>query len=273
MTDKKKIGVMVETEVNFFSIAPLLKVLKEKYPDLVVFTLDWQKDTMGYQRMFDGTRRLLREHGYEPRTLDEFEGEEFDLYMGPYIYGNEKIKSKCFMKYEYGTTNTKPKVTFVPSCNEWVDVFLCESSVNFEYLKFFGATYLVDNLRFYGLKMYQERRKKKRVLFAPTYNDASEASDLARVIRELKKEFYVVVKAHHGTNYLKQNKDKLDALEKEADEFYTSEKSLAELMVEADVGLFENSAAYGEAMYYHVQYMRRILIIFGWMIYIRRSGN
>ena len=246
---EKRIGMMVETDVNFFSVKPLLEELRQKYQNLVIFTLDWQKDTMGYQQMFDGVRKLLRESGYEPKTLDEYKGQQFDLYLGPYFYGNEPIESKCNMKYEYGTTNTKPKLTYIPGVNENTDVFLCQSTVNYEILKAYGATYLVDNLRFLGLKRDGATRKKKHVLFAPTYNGDEEAEDLAKIIRALKKEFYVVVKTHHGTNYLSGNAEKKQILEKEADEFYTSEVSLSKLIVEADVFLSDNSSGYAEAMY------------------------
>lgn len=246
----KRIGVMVESDACLYSIEPLLEELRKNSIDLVVFTLDWEGNTEGYQEMFEGVRAMLRNKGFEPTTLAEHIGEEFDLYLAPYIHGDEPIKAKCNMRYSYGPFAMKPRLTYKPEMMQSADVFLCTNVLDAEILKAYGATYLVDNLKFHGVNKYERRGQKKRVLFAPTYNDEFKPEELAQVVKELKKEFYVVVKEHHGTSYLKKNDDKRNSLEESADEYYhSSDINIAELIMKVDVCLFGNSAAIGEAMY------------------------
>lgn len=246
----KKIGIMVESDANFYAVKPLLSELRKKYENLAVLVIDWRGEKDGHHEMFASTKKLLQNEGYEPIVLNDCRGETFDLFLAPYLYGTEPINIKCAMKYSYGPLAMKPKLTHIPEMMEMIDVSLCEDTVNYELLKTYGATHLVDNLKFFGLKRLNGQHTKKHVLFAPTYNDEFEVQEIENAIKELKKKFYVVVKEHHGTSFLAENYEKKDVLEKEADEYYkSSDKNIAELIMEADACLLGNSATVGEAMY------------------------
>ena len=64
----------------------------------------------------------------------------------------------------------------------------------------------------------------------------------------MKKKYYVIVKAHHGINYLKINKEKKEQLQKGPDEYYGSEVNIVDLLMRADVCLANNSSVIGDAM-------------------------
>jgi len=243
----KKIAVHIQSEVQFFSLAPLLGELKKKYKNVRIVANFFEEDSSGFKEMVEGVRMLLQKNGYVLENVKKFKNEIFDLYLTPYI--DNEIKARCFLKYEYGTLNIKPNLTYIPEAMERFHGFLCQSTITYELLKAYGATFPVDNLRFYGKKSKKNYRKKKTLLFAPTYNDLDDLDDIMKIIEQLKSQYYVIVKSHHGTNYLKENFDKKCVMEKLADEYYGSDINLSDLILRSDVCLFGNSSAIAEALY------------------------
>ncbi len=244
---RKKIAVHIQSEVQFFSLAPLLKKLKELPYRLEIVTDGFDGDESGYKEMATGTMALIKKAGFKPKLLTDFSDEIFDIYLTPYI--DKKIKAKCYLKYEYGTLNIKPNLTFTPEMMCEYHGFLCQSTVTTCLLQVYGKTFPVENLRFFGKKKKVVKRDKKQVLFAPTYNDKDDEAELAKIVKNLKKNYRVVVKSHHGMEYLKENAGKKQTLEDLADEYYGSEVSLSDLILKSDVCLFGNSSAIAEALY------------------------
>lgn len=251
---RKKIAVSIQSEVQFFSVAPLLEELRREPYDVSILIDDYIEDEsgyaeMGYSEMAKKTIDLIKEYGFAPQRLtSKKKNMLFDLCLMP--YEDKTIKAKRYIKYEYGTLNIKPNLTYVPALLEGFHGFLCQSKITYEMLKAYGATFPVENLRFCNRVSKRESRNGKKILlFAPTYNDLDELAELEKLISLLKKDYYVVIKGHHGTNYLKKNSEKKKAFELLADEYYDSRKNLSDLIIEADVCLFGNSSAIGEALY------------------------
>ena len=244
---KKKIAVRIQSEVQFFSLEPVICKLKSIYEVVDVVYDDFKDDASGYREMAVGVKRLIKKAGYEVLPLTAVKEKIYDVYLTPYIDGI--VKAKCYLKFEYGTLNIKPNLTYIPSVMERFHGFLCQNTITNELLKVYGATFPVDNLRFYQRKKVVGESKKKIVLFAPTYNDQDDVSELVSILKTLKKKYYVLVKGHHGTDYLKENSEKRHVLEELADEYYGSETCLSDLILKADVCLFGNSSAIGEALF------------------------
>ncbi len=246
MSKSKKIAIKLQSEVCFFTIKPLLVELKKKYDVfLIVDRRVNEKD--GNDKIASETARLVEGEGMKAWDIPECANKKFDLCLSPYY--DDRIKAKCYLKYEYGTLNIKPNLTYFPESMELFQGFLCQSTVTEALLSVYGKTFAVDNLRFFGKKKKISKAGTK-VLFAPTFNDDYNTRDLSRILRSLKKNgYYVIVKGHHGTQYLDINKEKKDVLVELADEYYGSDASLSELILKADVCLFGNSSAIGEALY------------------------
>lgn len=248
----KSIAVSIQSEVQFFSLLPVLKELQARSYNLVVLVDDYMEDTsgygkMGYGKMAKKTIDLIKTSGVHFKKLTNQEkNHTFDLCLMP--YEDKTIKSRCYIKYEYGTLNIKPSLTYVPELMEGFHGFLCQSTISRELLSAYGKTFAVENLRFLNKKRIKHTGKK-RVLFAPTYNDMSDAEYLLEVIESLKKNYYVIVKSHHGVEYLVKNKDRKAVLKNVADEYYGSETELADLIMSVDACIFDNSSAIGEALY------------------------
>lgn len=247
MKDKKRIALHIQSEVQFYSLEPLLKELKNSSYDVTILIERHDEDSEGWQEMSKGTVDLMKAHGFEPKYTEDFVKEKFDLCLTPYMDG--LIKADCYLKYDYGSLNTKPSLTYIPAALEGFHGFLCTGSDGLNLMSVYGKTFPVDNLRFLGKKRKANKNKKKIVLFAPTYNDEYDINENAEIIKKLKKDYYVILKSHHGTNYLKKNEAKKTKMkDAEPDEYYGSEVNLIDLMMRADVCLSGNSSTIGDAI-------------------------
>lgn len=244
-----KIAMQIQSEVQFFTLKPLIFKLMEKNYSVDIIVDDFSTDGLGYNEIAKSAKKMLKKSGLDYMDFKEAHDNHYDVCLMPYM--DKRIKADYYLKYEYGTLNIKPSLTYLPSLLDGFHGFLCQSTVTLELLKVYGATFPVDNLRFYK-KISTTKSgdsEKKRLLFAPTYNDQDEIEELKRIIKILKTKYYVVIKGHHGTSFLKGNTKKREVFEEMADEYYDSTKSLSDLIVEADVCLFDNSSAIGEALY------------------------
>jgi len=248
-TKKIKIAVSIQSEVQYFSLGPLLKELARRRYSIYIIGDFHENNVDGYREMAARTRRLLIKEGFQPLDLSSVAHIMFDLCLTPYI--DERIKAERFMKYEYGTLNIKPNPTYMPIFMEKFHAFLCQSTVTRQLLSAYGKTFAVDNLRFYNKRRIVTKQPKSKpvVLFAPTYNDKNSIEKVSKTIKELKKNYYVIAKGHHGVEYLKANVALKSALQDIADEYYGSDTELADLIMRADVCLFDNSSAIAEALY------------------------
>lgn len=230
----------------FYSLEPLLKEFK-KFPYKVDILIEKHKDDKdGWKEMSEGTVRIMKQHGFSPKYSEDFRDYTFDLCLTPYING--LVKADCYLKYDYGSLNTKPVLTYIPAALDGFHGFLSTGIDSLEYMSVYGKTFPVDNLRFLGKKRKKNTGDKKIILFAPTYNDEYDVSENEEIIRRLKEHYYVIVKAHHGINYLKRNDGKKRSLQSGADEYYGSEADLIDLLMRADVCLSGNSSTIGDAI-------------------------
>lgn len=243
------VAFFIQNEVQFFSLEPLIKrMIHDNEYDTVILVDECINVDGGFLEMAQETKKMIIKRGYKVKVLSDFAKDfVFDICLVPYT--NANIKALCFLKYEYGTLNIKPKWTYTPDALDGIHGFLCESTVTADILSAYGMTFPVDNLRLAGRRRKQKKQDKTVVLFAPTYNEDCSDDELAKIIIDLKKENYVIIKGHHGTQYLNGNEGKKRILMELADEYYDSNVSLSELILSVDVCLFGNSSAIAEALY------------------------
>lgn len=243
----KRVAIDIQSEVQYFSIAPLLSEIS-KIADLTIVTGNLCSGDSTYEKITKKTESLLADKNIESKSFADLGDCQFDVCICPY-YSNH-IKAKFYLKYEYGTLNIKPSLTYTPQSLRGLHGFLCQSTITERLLSAYGLTFPVDNLRFDG---YTRKKEKNTILFAPTYNDDKTISDYTDIIKNLQSAGYkVLVKGHHGTEYLEQNAKKRNILVSLADEYYGPDTCLSELIMRAEVCLFGNSSAIGEALYANV---------------------
>ncbi|MDO5475068.1 MAG: CDP-glycerol glycerophosphotransferase family protein [Candidatus Saccharibacteria bacterium] len=246
---RKEVAVHIQSEVQFFSVDPLLKKMQEAGYSVTILVDDHSGDNPEAMDMATKIRSFLKKKGYDSSYFKDCLRRKFDLFLAPYVDG--KIKAGCYLKYEYGTLNIKPNLTYLPVFMERIHGFLCQSTITANLLSVYGKTFLVDNLRFYNASASArfDGIKKKKVLFAPTFNDDVSDDSLKEVLNSLKKKYYVITKGHHGTEYLKKNHNQKLVLLEESDEYFGPETKLTDLILDVDVCVFGNSSAVAEALY------------------------
>jgi len=248
MKKTKTIAVHIQSEVQFYSLEPLLRDLVKGPYKVTILIEKHLGDNDGWREMSAGTIELMKEYGYSPKYTEDYKNKEFDLCLTP--YADRLIKAKCNLKYEYGGMRIKPRTTYAPEILSGFHGFLCTNEDEANLFSAYGKTFKVDSLRFLGKRRVVNKKKKKIVLFAPTFNDDGSAEDNAEIVRQLKKKYYVIVKSHHGTKYLKKNlKEKRSLDDSEADEIYGSEKNLIDLIMRADICLTGSSGVIADALY------------------------
>lgn len=246
---RKEIAVHIQSEVQFFSVSPLLKKMQETGYNVTILVDDHSGDSREMMDMAIKIRTFLKKNGYSSSYFKDCLHKKFDLFLSPYVDG--KVKAGCYLKYEYGTLNIKPNLTYLPVFMERIHGFLCQSTITANLLSVYGKTFLVDNLRFCDTSVGARFNdiKKRKVLFAPTFNDNVSDDSLKAILNSLKKKYYVITKGHHGTEYLKKNHNQRMVLLEESDEYFGPETKLTDLIVDVDVCIFGNSSAVAEALY------------------------
>lgn len=246
---KQKIAITVQTEVQLFSVKPLFSKLDSRGYILHIIIDDMIGNIdSGFNELPKKLFKNIKEQGYNPKYASTLTSRDiYDIWLTPYV--EPYTRAKCVLKYEYGTLNIKPNLTYTIELMGKFDGFLCNSTVTANLLSAYGKTFLADNLRFFELKSEKRKHNKEIILFAPTYNDNETTEDITNVVLELKKKYEVWIKGHHGTQYRTDKKAEKDTLIELADRYFDSMVPISELMMKVDVCLTGNSSVLGEALY------------------------
>lgn len=145
----------------------------------------------------------------------------------------------------------KPDPSLKPDWNIYYDAILCHSQYEASYLKVYSKTILIGPLN----NKITERNPKKgkpNLLYLPTYGTLSSIDELLETLKELKTNYNLIIKLHHGTTFLNDEKNRVNELKYIADECYDLTTSLSELLAKSDVVLSDNSGAIFEALYNNI---------------------
>lgn len=159
-----------------------------------------------------------------------------------------KINHIYRIKFPYGLITSKPNPCLQPDWNIYYDAILCHSKYEASYFKVFSNPIVIGSLKYKSIKPHSNS-EKQTLLYLPTYGELSSIDELINTLHELKSEYYIIVKFHHGTSYLNSEKNRLDNLKEVVDEWYDLNTNLFDLFPKCDVVLSDNSSAIFEALY------------------------
>ena len=245
----KNIAVLVQNLVQFYSIKNGIDALiKAGYP-LDIF-VPLSEDVQGFGSLFDDTYKALCDMGYSPQRDPKCAG-HYKVLMEPYPMGPcSGISHDYKLKYKYALLSAKPEPSFHPEHNLCYDAELLFSPYEASFLKAFTNVELIGNLKYVSIERAERPKTDKKVLlYLPTYGDVSSIDSITEALSELKKDYYVITKLHHGTSFLVAEADRMGKLIDVSDEHYDHHTELAKLLSAADVVLSDNSGAIFEAFY------------------------
>ena len=243
----KFIAVTIQNHVQFYSIKNVLDELIEDGV-CIDFYVPIAKDDWGLTEMFDNIFIYLKKQGYNVRRKPL--KRKYKILLEPYpmeYYFSFDYEYR--LKYKYSVISAKPFITYRECDNFCYDAILCYSTYEANVLSIYSKTYVVGKPLYSKFKKIKSNIKKKTLLYLPTYGDLNSIMDLSKGLSTLKEKYYIITKAHHGTNYFNYESDKIEILKSSFDEFYDSTVSLAELLKKADVVLSDNSGSIFEALY------------------------
>ncbi len=242
---QKDVAVMIQNYVQFINLkSGIDKLIAKGYTVDIYCPTD--KSDVGYKDMYNDIRKYLKNNGYT--VYNEVNNFEYKVLLEPYPF--MLIKSKYVIKYRYGCISAKPSIVYRPDNYLKYDAILCAGSYDANYLSVFSKTYQTGNMKYANFKKKNKKiADKKILLYLPTYGDSCSIDEIIDELAKLKKDYYIIAKIHHGTNFVKAEKERIKKLKNIVDEFYDSHKDLSELLSVAEVVLTDNSGSIFEAIY------------------------
>lgn len=248
----KKVAVIIQNNIQFESFVSALDIMLDRNIEVDIYIPDVKSED-GLDCMYDQFYDLMKKSKYNIlRTVNDI---DYDILFIPYeisTLGN--IKRKLTIKYMYGMA-TKPYFSLSLRINYVFDGFLCYGDKDSEYLSNYGKTFKVGNMKYINhvSKKSTNKTSKKKILYLPTYGNESSIDLLIPKLENLKEEYDISIKMHHGTEYLKNDiekkrKEKIYAAFS-TNNIYLSKDSISDLIDDSDVVVTDLSGALFDAVY------------------------
>lgn len=241
-----EMAVIIQNVLQYYSLRPFLKLVKEKkYWKNDIYIFDPQDTTTGFSEIMEELKQTVIKDGFQIANKNG-EKKIYKVCLSPY-QNMMDIKYKYLIGYYYGSACSKP-FTFDPNFKSKFHGFLLHSNYDADILSIYGKTYTVPRLSLHEIKP-KKHLGKKRLLYLPTYGKESEIEAIAKILPDIKNDYTIIIKSHHGTAHLKNETKRKTNLEEIADYYYEPTKSAQELFEEADVVLSDNSGAIFDSLY------------------------
>ena len=247
---KNDVAVTIQNLVQFYSIKPGIDELIKRTISVTIF-VPINRDDSGIGDLFDETYKVLKtfSNKYDiKRKVNK--NTYYKVLIEPYpmdIYF--KFNFTYRIKFKYSLLSAKPNLVYDPESNIYYDLILCYSKYDADFLSVYAKTCIISPMKFVEFKKKQMNTKKPVLLYLPTYGDVSSIEDILDSLQKLKSAYYIIIKLHHGTSSLKNEKERIDKVQLVADECVDHIMPLSELLSKSDVVLSDNSGAIFEAIY------------------------
>ena len=206
----------------------------------------------GYGDLPEHTLSYIKNQGYD--VLNDADPEtEYRILMTPYpgIKVIKRLSYSYHFLYQYYLLTSKPNPVFKLNWKLEYDAAILFNNYEKNIYSAYGIDcYVVPYWRYSVMEKEKASNGKKNLLILPTFDDISclECLDLDTV-EKLKDSYNIIIKAHHATEFRESEKDRLEFIKTVADEYYTSDTPINELLPKADVVLSDNSGAIFEVVY------------------------
>ena len=244
----RNVAVVIENNIQYESFKNAIDIMIEKKINVDIF-IPIQEINDGFDIMFNEFYEEIKNSNYN--IYRHINDKKYEILFQPYLIPQFKDLNHIFtIKYMYGLT-TKPEFSLSLETNYVFDAFLCYGSYDSECLKNYGITFQIGNIKYLHYKAIKNKRPKKlTILYLPTYGDYSSISLVAPELAKIKNNFNILVKPHHGTEYLKNELEikHKEILESNFNHILSSKTSLIELLNKCDIVITDQSGAIFDAL-------------------------
>ena len=244
---KKSIAINIQNKVQFFAIKPYMDLLDKENIEYDIYVPKCD-DEDGFGKIFNDLAQFLKDKYLIKRKSQK--NISYTILLEPYPMDNFLQHNYEFrIKYKYGPLSAKPNPVYKPESNLVYDAIFCYGNYEASYIKCYAEPYIIENLKYLNFKNHK-KGKKLNLLYLPTYGDLSSIKDTFIEISKLSNKYNIIVKAHHGTSFLNDEKVSLQTIKSENNiKFYDLNTPIVELLAQADVVLSDNSGSIFESIY------------------------
>lgn len=239
----RDVAICILNNIQYLSIKNGMDKLIELGYSVDIICPLYENDNTGFNDVFEDTITKLKEKYNVFNYVPDY---EYKILLEPYPFVD--IKHKYRIKYHYSLLSAKPSVVYLPDNYIVYDAILCTSEFDASYLSAYAKTHIVGNLKDLNFKR-KKHDGKPNLLYLPTYGKGSSIDNFPDNLGELKDKYNIIVKIHHGTKFLKNEKQRIQKIKECCNELYDSDKPLYELMEIADVVLTDMSGSLYDALY------------------------
>lgn len=243
----KRIAIVIQNVIQWYAVRPLVELLMSKKLPTDILIFDPINNPNDYHEIANATKSVIKRDGFKITNWPT--EKEYTIGLAPY---SDMINFKCKYRlgYCYGAVTTKPALTLQPEHKMNFHGMFVHDTYTAELFSVYGRTNIVPYLYLKPVK-HQKNNQKPVVLYLPTYNEPSVPAT-ANALLELKNNYYIITKGHHGTDHLNEEGNKKNILKEIADENYDSNQYIMPLFEKADIVISDNSGATMDALYANI---------------------
>lgn len=248
----KKIAFVIHNMVLYHTIKNLYSELIKRQFSVDIFIADNVLEP-DWLEMAEDTYNALVNHVRVFKS-SEYQGNEYDVGLYPYLPYQFEVKSKFNIRYQYGIA--KPVWNFKADTLLF-DFCLCYGNYDYSFLSHYCQAEIVGNLKYAHLPSSSLDIKISSkdigdsicVLYLPTYGKESSFDLIINDLLALPSNYQIKIKLHHGTEFLES--DRRDVIKELPNvEIYGQNDLLEELLLDSDVVISDGSSACFDAIYF-----------------------
>lgn len=224
------IGFIVQNPFHYFLYHSVIENLIDRDIQCHLLINDDIKKDKEWESMYNGLIGFLEKierNDIEAFLISTVEESEFmyDYIVSPYYMSSLQKISKKNARLMYGLAKESWNYSW---WNIFYDKIFCYGNYDFAKLNIYNNCSIVGNPKFDNWhndnipdrddleKKYKIKLKsgKETILYAPTYGEFSSIDKWIKKLVEIKEDFNVIIKLHHGTAYLLSEKTRRKNIEK-----------------------------------------------------------
>ena len=238
---ERKIVVVLHNLVLFDAIRPVVAGFRRDVKFLIPHTGD-----SGFEAMGERTRQGIKAAGFEVELVTLPANVRCDIELSPYPYATRNVcHAKWRVRFMYGLA--KEAWNFSLENNVYYDFALTYGDYDSRVLSAYTTPVCIGNPKITKVAPSSRVRGDRQVLlYLPTYGPTSSIEAVCSIQKQLKAQYRVIAKAHHGTTYLEP--ERVTQLQSWVDELAHHDTSLSSLLARADVVLSDGSGAIFDAI-------------------------
>lgn len=243
-----KVAVVIQNNIQYESFKPALDIMIKNNIEVDIF-VPLHKIDDGFNTMFDCFFQKIKNTNFN--IYRDLNNKYYDILFLPYgIQPFLKLKRKYTIKYMY-SVSTKPEFSLSLETNYIFDAFLCYGDFDTCCLSNFGITFKIGNIKYIDFKQKRKIKSNKLIiLYLPTYAEYSSIEIVGPELKKIEKEYNIIIKPHHGTEYLKNEveQNRMNYLKNNFNNIYSSTDSLLDLLNKCDIVITDQSGAIFDAI-------------------------